>query len=82
MVTSQNNLVCMCCRLPKRELHAKKSALISSMMLNLCNECIANKREPRFIIILYGRQHGIETVAEYLDNDRYVGDPILAKELS
>ena len=82
MDTSTNNLVCASCDKPKRELHPKKSALLSSTTFNMCNDCISNKREPRFVIILYGRQNGIESVSDYLDNDRYVGDPILAKELS
>ena len=82
MATTQNSLICMSCRLPKRELHAQKSRLIESMILNLCNDCATNKREPRFVIILVGRQQGWETVKDYIDNDRYVGDPILAKELS
>jgi len=52
----------------------------------LCNECFANKREPRFAIIMVGRKdsregQGLERIEEYLRLHRYVGDEILAKDL-
>lgn len=52
----------------------------------LCNECFANKREPRFAIIMVGRKDakagaGLDRVEEYLRLHRYVGEEILAKDL-
>ena len=52
----------------------------------LCSECFANKREPRFAIIMVGRKDvtdgtGLGRIEEFLRLHRYVGDEILAKEL-
>lgn len=52
------------------------------MTLYLCDECIKAKREPRFLIVLQGRALGFEAVAPYIRAHRYVGKPILAKELA
>lgn len=74
-------MVCTSCDKQKADLHAKKSRLMPGMTLYLCNDCIRGKMEPRFIIILFGRAHGAESVADYIKNHRYHGAPILAKEL-
>jgi hypothetical protein len=50
------------------------------MTLLLCNDCLKKKMEPRFVIVLYGRSNGFDSVAEYIRNRRYVGDEILAEE--
>jgi len=47
----------------------------------MCTECIENKREPRYLIILVGRMEGHLKVADYIKNHRYVGEDILAKEI-
>jgi len=52
--------------------------------LFLCNDCIKGKLEPRYLIILVGRQKGPAAVAEYIRNARYYDaevKPILASEL-
>lgn len=54
---------------------------MAGMTLVLCNECIKFKREPRFLIILVGRQEGPARVAEYIKFHRYCGREITAKEL-
>jgi hypothetical protein len=74
-------VVCSSCKAAKAELHPKKSRLMPGMTLYLCNQCAKGKFEPRYIIILYGRSNGAESVSEYIKNHRYVGEPILAKEL-
>lgn len=51
------------------------------MQMYLCNDCIAGKYEPRWLIILIGRRDGFETVANFLEPKRYVGNDILASEL-
>lgn len=51
------------------------------MNLYLCNDCVKSKMEPRWLIILAGRQSGAESVAEYVKAHRYIGEDILAKEL-
>lgn len=72
---------CTSCDTQKADLQAKKSRLKTDMMLYLCGDCLKSKMEPRFLIVLVGRQKGTEFVAEYIANHRYVGDPILAREV-
>jgi hypothetical protein len=72
---------CSSCDKPKNDLHTKKSRLITTMTLFLCGECTKAKMEPRFVIVLHGRQNGPMSVAEYVKNHRYVGPDILAKEI-
>lgn len=74
-------MVCSSCSKQKQELHPKKSKLMPSMTLYLCNDCVKSKMEPRFLIILYGRANGAESVVDYVKSHRYCGEPILAKEL-
>jgi hypothetical protein len=38
------------------------------------------KREPRYLIIIYGRANGFDSVAPYIKQRRYVGKEILAQE--
>jgi hypothetical protein len=49
--------------------------------LLMCETCISSKFEPRWTIILCGRQHGHETVKDYIAKKRYVGEDIKAAEL-
>ena len=72
---------CNCCGKQKYELHPKKSALNKAMTLVLCNDCTKTKKEPRFLVILFGRANGAESVAEYIRTHRYCGEEITAKEL-
>lgn len=74
-------MVCSSCGKQKQELHPKKSKLMSTMTLLLCNDCTKGKMEPRYLIILTGRSKGAESVSDYVKNHRYHGEPILAKEL-
>lgn len=75
-------MVCSSCDRNRADLHPRKSRLITSMTLLLCDECIKAKREPRFVIILYGRANGFDSVAQYIAAHRYVGKDILASELA
>lgn len=79
--TNQNDMRCTVCRAQKFELRPRKSRLMRELQMFLCNECFANKREPRFAIILVGQQAGLSAVDEYLRNRRYVGEEILARDL-
>ncbi len=53
------------------------------MAINLlmCETCIASKFEPRWAVILCGRQYGHESVKEYIAKKKYVGEEIKASEL-
>jgi hypothetical protein len=58
----------------------KKSTIISINLL-LCESCISSKFEPRWLIILAGRQQGSELVREFVLKKRYIGNEITASEL-
>lgn len=70
---------CSACQMDKFELTPKKSRLTGTPLF-LCTECIAEKREPRYLIIITGRTRGFDSVSEYIKNHRYVGRDILAEE--
>ena len=75
-----DKILCYSCNKSKNQLNAKKSALIPINLL-MCETCIASKLEPRWVIILAGRQFGSDHVKEFVVKRRYIGDPILADEL-
>jgi hypothetical protein len=58
----------------------KKSTIISINLL-MCESCISSRFEPRWLIILAGRQQGSELVREFVLKKRYVGNEITASEL-
>jgi hypothetical protein len=64
----------------RSELTPRKSSLLPFIDLFLCSKCISEKKEPRYVVILAGRQQGISYVSEYLKNHRYEGEVITAKE--
>lgn len=74
-------MLCSSCDKPKADLHTRKSRLITNMTLYLCAECTKAKLEPRFVVVLYGRQNGPMAVADYIRGHKYVGPDILAKEI-
>jgi hypothetical protein len=49
--------------------------------LLICETCIVNKFEPRWVVILAGRQYGPESVKEIVMKKRYHGNDITASEL-
>jgi hypothetical protein len=76
-----SGLSCQSCLKPKAEVLPHKSSLTGQQLL-MCKSCIQSKFEPRWIVILYGRQHGFGSVAHLLaPKQRYVGDPIIAADL-
>ena len=75
-----DKVLCYSCNKSKNELTAKKS-LIMPINLLLCKSCTENKIEPRWIIILAGRQYGTEHVKEYIAKKKYIGLDITASEL-
>lgn len=80
-MTNEERVVCSVCSSYRETLHPKKSKLLKSVTLYLCNECLKGNREPRYLIILVGRTKGPASVVEYVKHHRYAGEPILAKEL-
>jgi len=73
-------ILCYSCNKTKNQLHAKRSTLLPINLL-LCETCISSKFEPRWLIILTGRQHGAEVVRDFVLKKRYVGNDISASEL-
>ena len=73
-------VLCYCCNKTKAKLTLKKSVLLP-MNLLMCETCISNKFEPRWLIVIAGRQQGAELVKEHVMKKRYVGTEITASEL-
>jgi hypothetical protein len=72
---------CFSCGKQKNELQPKKSDIINGVTLLMCQTCLEDKFEPRWVVILGGRQNGVESVREYIIKRRYVGRVIDAEEL-
>lgn len=73
-------ILCYSCNKQKNKLNAKRSALLPINLL-MCETCISAKFEPRWLIILAGRQLGPDMVRDFISKKRYHGNDILANEL-
>ena len=73
-------VLCYSCNKNKHKLNLKRSSLFPINLL-MCETCISSKYEPRWVIILSGRQNGSESVREYILKKRYEGQEISASEL-
>jgi hypothetical protein len=47
----------------------------------MCETCITSKFEPRWVVILAGRQLGSDAVKEFIIKKKYIGNEIAASEL-
>ena len=47
----------------------------------LCETCISSGYEPRWAIVIAGRQGGSDLVKDYVLNKKYIGEEIVASEL-
>jgi hypothetical protein len=74
-------MLCYSCGKQKNELQPKKSEIMDGVTLFMCQLCLDSKFEPRWVIILCGRQNGAESVRDYIIKRRYVGRTIDAEEL-
>jgi protein-arginine kinase activator protein McsA len=72
---------CYSCGKNKNELHPKKSEILNGVVIMICQACIDAKFEPRWVIVLGGRQKGSDHVRDYIVKRRYIGNEILANEL-
>ena len=75
-----DKVLCYSCNKSKNELSVKKSSLLPINLL-LCQSCSDSKFEPRWTIILAGRQNGSDYVKEFIIKRKYVGVEISASEL-
>lgn len=73
-------ILCYSCSKTKNKLNVRKSTLLD-INLFMCETCINSKFEPRWAIIISGRQNGAEFVRDFILKKRYVGDEISASEL-
>jgi hypothetical protein len=73
-------ILCYSCNKTKNKLNVRKSILIPINLL-MCETCITSKFEPRWVIILAGRQLGSDAVKEFIIKKRYLGNDIAASEL-
>lgn len=75
-----DKVLCYSCNKTKNKLNLKKSSLFQINLL-MCETCINEKYEPRWAVILAGRQFGHEYVRDYILKRKYLGDEITASEL-
>jgi len=74
-------MLCFSCSKQKNELHPCQSSILEGVNLFMCQECIDGKYEPRWVVILGGRQKGSDAVRDYIIKRRYYGRPISAEEI-
>ena len=72
---------CQSCDKQKNDLIVKKSSLINGLNLYMCQTCIDDKLEPRWVIILASRQKDPSVVRDYVVKRRYIGRDISGSEL-
>lgn len=75
-----DKILCYSCNKSKNKLSVKRSILLPINLL-MCETCINDKLEPRWVIILTGRQDGPDIVKDFILKRRYVGNEISASEL-
>ena len=75
-----DKVLCYSCNKTKNKLSMKKSTLVPINLL-MCESCISSKFEPRWLIVLAGRQQGSELVRDFVLKKRYIGTEISASEL-
>jgi len=73
-------ILCYSCSKTKNKLNAKRSNLLPINLL-MCESCINSRFEPRWVVILSGRQNGMEHVRDFVLKKRYIGNEISASEL-
>jgi len=73
-------ILCYSCNKTKNKLSVKKSNLLP-INLFMCETCIDSKYEPRWVVILAGRQQGMEHVRDFVLKRKYIGNEITASEL-
>lgn len=73
-------ILCYSCNKSKNQLSAKRSSLLPVSLL-MCESCVTSKLEPRWVVILAGRQNGPESVRDFVLKRKYIGVEISASEL-
>jgi hypothetical protein len=73
-------ILCYSCNKSKNKLNVRKSSLLPINLL-MCESCISARLEPRWVLILSGRQNGSDSVKEFIIKKKYLGQEITAAEL-
>lgn len=73
-------ILCYSCNKTKNKLNLRRSILLP-INLFLCQTCIDQKLEPRWVILIAGRQNGHDSVKEFVQKRKYLGSEITAAEL-
>jgi hypothetical protein len=73
-------MLCYSCGKQKHRLNPVKSSLLNINLI-MCDSCIEAKMEPRWTIILAGRQLGSDKVRDFIVKRRYHGKDITANEI-
>ena len=73
-------ILCYSCNKTKNKLNAKRSSLLP-INLFLCQTCKDEKFEPRWVVLIAGRQNGHEFVKDFIQKRKYIGAEITASEL-
>lgn len=73
-------ILCYSCNKSKANLSMTKSSLLG-INLFMCDACKSEKLEPRWVVIIAGRQNGPDAVKEFIVKKRYNGNEISASEL-
>lgn len=73
-------ILCYSCNKSKNNLVMRKSVLLP-INLFICETCTVSKFEPRWVIILSGRQNGLEHIKDYILKKKYIGKEIAATEV-
>ncbi len=73
-------ILCYSCNKSKNKLNVRRSILLP-INLFLCQTCIDDKLEPRWVILIAGRQNGHDSVKEFVQKKKYIGSEITAAEL-
>ena len=75
-----DKILCYSCNKTKNKLNVKKSILFNINLL-MCETCIDAGYEPRWVVILSGRQNGADSVKQFILKRKYLGDETSASEL-
>jgi hypothetical protein len=75
-----DKVLCYSCNKTKNKLNVRRSILLPINLL-MCETCINSKFEPRWLVIIAGRQLGSDAVRDFVLKKKYIGAEISASEL-
>ena len=72
---------CYSCGKLKNELHPINSRVLKGVTVLMCQSCIDDGMEPRWIVVLGGKTFGPDHVKDFIVKRKYCGKVIAAEEL-